>query len=1803
MATVAELLNVQQNIIRKTIMSEAVTAAAQGVTVEDYEVQMLARAQQSTIPALIVYEYIIGVTQSSALLDTGAAQMQLQWESYVSKGVLNPELGPYEAMGLALAETAQFSAMSAGRTDIQFVQQQYNTIFAEAIGNGTLSQAQVAAGIQHFLDQVAYFKGIYTAAGTPAATAELWARGAVTGQMVGVASTDLSLGLNYNAQAQAFLLNAVDGLAVYGASFEDQPGAPPVNETFFLTTGQDTAANGFQGGDGDDTFNATQATLTTGDAPDGGAGQNQFNYTTSGNGSVVESGFATHNIQTWEVTIDNGGLGTSMDLSAVTELDTLRNINSSNDLLLNNVTSVFNLEIVTPSTPHVASGTGTVNTTINYTAAATAGTTQNILLQDVFNPFLGPGLNNSVTSIFINGVNGVEEVVLTTAGTGASSLVNLVVQGMNDLVLDGDSTQGLFFQNNVNLVGAGSSVTNASNQFITFAPGTGIVSNSSLTATTGGGLFTGNLTSTGGPITLNVGSVGYVGAILTAGGAILIQPQSGGATTGSLNGSATSNGGNITINGGINGGIGTSAANPFVVNDGGGISTVVGGTANDFLGFQTNGFNVGDTYDGAGGRNQINVSSDLLGGLGQNIHVVNVNSGTFGDNWAGNLVAAPANPTGLLASANKAAASADAINFANFGALGAYVLDTVNVNTVVLDPTFLNLNTNAVLGPLGQTMTVNVNAASAVLLAPGATQDTFSFDWNGSPLNGTQTLNLNVTSVNNDALQVQDFDNTAIGREDPIGILNLSARGTNGLTVDFNNLNAMHTLGLDNVPGAAASTTGITIGNFTSGGQSVITVAGANFNQNANLTNLAPLLNTVNGAVAGGFATSITLGNGANTIVGAVGNDLITVGNGANNINGMGGNDTINVGSGGNTVTGGLGLDTININHSATNNSNTIVYNSVFESFGPVTDVINGFRSNVDVISLLTALQGVNPNITTPLDLIFWGNVGSTAAAMTTLLAFGGNGLPQAVYDQSTNTLIIDGNGDGLITGLPNDMTIIVNTEGDVGLTAQDVGTQNANIFLAAVGPFQVADATDNVFGTAATGAGPHLVIATAAQLVGSSFVGLGNSGAGTNILAVTTQVPAGFDFNTVLGLNGGVDLDLLELRAGSSAAAPPVIAPNINGLTINLGAPDDLQTGDNTGFNTFFYGMTVNGSSGDDDIFVANVNDTIFGRGGQDDITVNAMGGFTFVGTLNGGGNAGDHIALVNGSNIGAAATITGFDTVSMTGGGSVITLAREVNQQFANGAVFLNENYGGAQTVIITNAQGGTVTGLTTGNGIFDTFVDNYLLQATASGATTFVVADDILGAGQNVTDNAGTSAGQSILAMTVQVGPGVDPGGTFTADGSGTPNDNLEFLTGQATYDINGGNTLALNGAWNQLILGNNVSLNLNNAQHGVFVSANGALVNTLTLENAFSGTTFNTIENYVLNSVAGTHNFTIGGSSQFVNNLDGTDGQSVVIQTGLANVRYDSAAGAVTTVTIGGSTTGLDINLSTDNDIVNLSGSGSTGDINVGTGNNTLVFSSGDFSGLTFTTFGDAATDIANFPGVSFTFTAAQYNQIMDNGFVDVTGLAGFETFTISTGGNVNFTNSDAVDGIGEFGNLVRAVASTTTLIDDNAGDATNSHNLTLQAAGTDTVRINNVAFQAGDNDDFFVINGFSAANDVFTLQLGGVANPSFQAITAADTGLSIAANGVVTINSSLVQLIDGTNIAAIEAGLAFAIGATNAVGTDNFFAVMNDVNGDQWIYNVDVIASPLNGVADLDVEVIGQVVGVGLNGLTGANFTV
>lgn len=172
---------------------------------------LVASVDHSTVPALLMAGLVNGQVPSSDKLDALTTFAQQQYDYYANVlGSSFAQLGPYEALGKAFAASGTaFSAKYGSGTDAAFVAKAYADVFGHQ-ANGA-QQAALQA-------QVSYFENLYKGAGMGAAQADLQARGAVYGQIVGYAAYDSAE--PYHAKAETLLTGFAAGHAeLYGSTF------------------------------------------------------------------------------------------------------------------------------------------------------------------------------------------------------------------------------------------------------------------------------------------------------------------------------------------------------------------------------------------------------------------------------------------------------------------------------------------------------------------------------------------------------------------------------------------------------------------------------------------------------------------------------------------------------------------------------------------------------------------------------------------------------------------------------------------------------------------------------------------------------------------------------------------------------------------------------------------------------------------------------------------------------------------------------------------------------------------------------------------------------------------------------------------------------------------------------------------------------------------------------------------------------------------------------------------------------------------------------------------------------------------------------------------------------------------------------------------------------------------------------------------------------------------------------------------------------------------------------------------------
>ncbi len=175
------------------------------MNVADFVASVTPDLDQSLFPSLIMYNFLFGKSPSQEQAISLADFNNEQYSAYAKMKVPDPNLGVYEALGRGLSSNNAFTYKTG--TDTSFITKAYQDVFGRS---STPDQSK------HFQDQLTYFQTMYTGAGMGEAEANLSARGAVFGQMVGVSMLNEPELHKGDDQAKAFLSLFVQGQTAFG---------------------------------------------------------------------------------------------------------------------------------------------------------------------------------------------------------------------------------------------------------------------------------------------------------------------------------------------------------------------------------------------------------------------------------------------------------------------------------------------------------------------------------------------------------------------------------------------------------------------------------------------------------------------------------------------------------------------------------------------------------------------------------------------------------------------------------------------------------------------------------------------------------------------------------------------------------------------------------------------------------------------------------------------------------------------------------------------------------------------------------------------------------------------------------------------------------------------------------------------------------------------------------------------------------------------------------------------------------------------------------------------------------------------------------------------------------------------------------------------------------------------------------------------------------------------------------------------------------------------------------------------------
>ncbi|KAF7771211.1 hypothetical protein PCIT_a4271 [Pseudoalteromonas citrea] len=618
-------------------------------------------------------------------------------------------------------------------------------------------------------------------------------------------------------------------------------------------------------------------------------------------------------------------------------------------------------------------------------------------------------------------------------------------------------------------------------------------------------------------------------------------------------------------------------------------------------------------------------------------------------------------------------------------------------------------------------------------------------------------------------------------------------------------------------------------------------------------------------------------------------------------------------------------------------------------------------------------------------------------------------------------------------------------------------------------------------------------------------------SGAAQNITGSTSADTVNIVGLSVTGtLAGGGDTDVLQMSTGANISNATVSA--FESLTLSGGASVTMTEAQHDGFSTVTAsgtdsititsatdGLTGNSAVETYVLSVANTftlggaSQNLTGSGNDDTVNVNAL---SATGTLAGGSGT-DTLVVTNGGNI-SGATVSGFENLSVTAGG----------------------------TVTINAAQLSSFTGTVSGSGTETISVSGDGNVSTVSAIENYTLNDDSTNA-RSVTV---TSAGHSVTATSATDAITFDLGAltfTGTITGENTLADTLSLSSGA---NISAGSISNVD----NLTLASGSAVTMSASQHSSFtgtVTASGS--ETITISGDGDFTTYSSIESYSVGD-------------------DSSNTRTVTISNGSTNVSASSSTDVVT-FDIGSSAyTGTLTGDASQTDIVSASnGADVSGGsyFNIGS----LSLSSGATVAIDVANIGDFSTSITGSAG-------SEIVKLMDGGTFDFssTSVSSVEGVALGTNSNFTLTLTDNFASDGGTVDITNATGSAITGAITLNASALSGDVLTISAtdfngadtytggSGADTIR-------PGGGTDAMTGNG---GNDNF---IGSTSDLSGDTITDLAIGDMITLTGVTGLSTNNVRF-NGSSILEVDTDATdfniseLSLSLTNAPSADLAFTV-------------------------------------------------
>jgi Ca2+-binding RTX toxin-like protein len=1054
--------------------------------------------------------------------------------------------------------------------------------------------------------------------------------------------------------------------------------------------------------------------------------------------------------------------------------------------------------------------------------------------------------------------------------------------------------------------------------------------------------------------------------------------------------------------------------------------------------------------------------------------------------------------------ANTHVVTLTATQFAGFTAidLGTSGVLTINVNGAVDFsttgiPTLSNITAISIAGDTAADTITLTGAQLDALLS--ATNN--SIDLQG----GTNTIALTSTSIKlNSAMdeQIANVQNVSAAGATGAVTINLSSQ-TEGFNITGSGYADTITgsTGVDNIIGGAGNDTikGFTTGDTVVGGADTDTIA---------LTATSTALNSASNTQIDSVENISAAGAGAGVTI-----DLSSQTEGfsitgsayADSITGGAGNDTIvgfttGVITPQDTVSGGAGTDILSLS------------NDIYD------DVADNQISEVEVVSAAGAI----------------GSVTIDLSSQTEGFSIIGSGYDDGIYGGDSNDTITGGAGrDIIFAGAGND-TIVINVGDFSSNEYLNGGSENDKLQLNGAGTYNFWNVSiNNIENLSTTGTGNQLVTLTAAQFAGFTAIDLGG---GTDD-ELTIIINGSFDFATT-GIPTLTGVEKITLSGGSSDDSVTFTGAELNALLATATNSIDLGGGTDT-INLTSTSTKLNSAADTQIVGVENIS----AAGATAPVEINLSSqteGFTIGGTdistINGpwvgNGYSGGYLQIPVGDTITGSA---GADTINALDGNDTIN-------EFTTGDTVNGGN--GTDTIVL-----GTTTNLAPANDGQITGVE-YITAAGATGAVTMnlIMQDE----GFTITGSAyadsiiGSRGNDNFIGF---VGKDTIDGSTYGGLG-GTATDTIVLAATSADLNSAADGQILNIDVVSAASATAAVTINISSQSDGFVITGSGyddIITGSSGVDTINAGDGNDTIKEFTAGD-------TVNGG------LGDNDTLSLTTTTNL-NPANNNQIDSVENISAASATVSVTINLSSQTEGFNITGSGYADSITGGQGNDTIQ----GFVGQD-TVNGGTGIDTIVLAATSNALNRAVNNQITNievvsadgatagveidlirqddnfiivgSGYADkITGSNGLTGDTINAGaGNdtiFGFVGVDKVDGGSGTDTIEIDGLSTTNINSAGNNDIQNVENVTLTSEGT---------LNLSNQLEGFTITGSGYAETI----TGGQGNDTFVGFVGADSinGAGGTDTIVLTATSNDLNTAGDSNIQLVEA--VSAAGATVAV---------------------------------------------------------